>query len=100
TEALAPFQCLALNVGPETVQVFAASFDRPGTPPKLDLTQDPRGITYDWLLPGSTIEQHGQVATLAELRSTHRAAMQTYLAPAMRRIGLRGFVLRHPAAEI
>jgi hypothetical protein len=100
TEALAPFQCVALHVGPETVKVFAASFERPGTQPKLDLTQDAKGITYDWLLPGGTIEQRGRVTTLAELRSTHRAVMQTYLAPAMRRIGLRGFVLRHPAAEI
>jgi hypothetical protein len=100
TEALAPFQCLALHVGPESTKLYAAAFDGPAAQSKLELTQDAKGITYAWLLPGDTQEQRGQVASLAELRRRHRAAVERYVLPAMRRIGLRGFARRHPADEV
>ena len=98
-EALAPFQCLALHVGPGMVKVYGAAFDRPGIQARLELTQNADGISFSWAVPGEP-EQSGHAATLAELRQKHPRFAQTTLAPAMRRLGLRGFVRRHPAGEV
>src|SRR6185295_15095244 len=70
TEALLPFQCVALHVSPTTVKVYGATFDRPGVSARLELTQSADGMSFSWLLPG-TGEQSGRVTNLAELRQKY-----------------------------
>jgi hypothetical protein len=65
----------------------------------LDVSQTDDGLTYVWRIPGEP-EQSGRVETLAELRKKHPQFTQTVLAPLTRRLGLRGLVRHHPAAEV
>jgi hypothetical protein len=97
--ALAPFQCVALHVGPSNIKVYAASFDMPGIQSRLEVTQGSDGISYSWLIPGQR-ETSGRVENIAELRKRYPTFVQTTLSAVMRRVGLRGFVRRHPAGEV
>jgi hypothetical protein len=108
-EALAPFQCLALHVGPGMVKVYGAAFPGEGGGgggqlAKLEITQTEEGIRYSWWVPGrqesTELEQTGRVARLSELRQTHPAFVQEVLSPALRRLGVRAFLRRHPVAEV
>lgn len=110
-EALAPFQCVALHVGPGVVKLYGASFDgmAAGQQSRLEITQTDEAIRYSWSMTpprgpdgaaGKADEQSGRVTTLGDLRRLHPTFIDETLTPALRRLGVRGFFRRHPAGEV